>query len=131
MAIQFLSKNQVTTPPVGFYSLFYDVDNASVLTYKDSDCIFVATNEIPSIDTTAIDDCICEATKKIIDDAGCALQKGLITATEFESIINNLNLFSVVTIDPATGGYTHSITTSPTLFVALTVNSAIFCNLSG
>ena len=127
MAIQFLNQNQVTTPPAGFYSLFFDLGNGSVLTYKDSDCLFTATNEIPSIDTTAIDDCICEATKQIIDDAGCSLKAGLINATEFESIINNLNLFSVVTIDPSTGGYTHSITTSPTLFVALTTTN-VLCN---
>ena len=127
MAIEFLHKNQVTTPAPGEYSLFYDLDNGSVLTYKDNDCNFVALNELPKVDTSAIDDCICEATKKIIDDAGCALQKGLINSTEYQSILNNLNLYSTVTIDPSTGGYTHNITSSPTLFVALTTTN-VLCN---
>lgn len=127
MTIPSLHRNQVTTPAPGSYTLFYDLDNGSVLTYKDSNCVFVALNELPCIDTTAIDDCICETTKKIIDDAGCALTKSLITATEYESIINNLNLFSVVTVDPSTGGYTHSITSSPTLFVAMTLTE-VLCN---
>lgn len=127
MTIPYLKRNQVTTPVPGQTILFYDLDNGSVLTYKDSDCNFVSLNELPCVDTTAIDDCICEATKQIIDDAGCSLKKGLITATEFESIINNLNLYSVVTIDPSTGGYTHSITTSPTLYVALTTTN-VLCN---
>lgn len=127
MTIPYLKRNQVTTPVPGQTILFYDLDNGSVLTYKDSDCNFVSLNELPSVDTSAIDDCICEATKQIVDDAGCSLKKGLITATEYESIINNLNLYSVVTIDPSTGGYTHSITTSPTLFVALT-STNVLCN---
>ena len=127
MAIEFLKRNQVTTPAPGEYSLFYDLDNDSVLTYKDNDCNFVALNQLPSIDTSAIDDCICEATKKIIDAAGCALAKQTITGTEYQSILNNLNLYSVVTIDPATGGYTHSITSSPTLYVTLTTTN-VLCN---
>jgi len=127
MEIKYLKRNQVTTPAPGQTILFYDLDNGSVLTYKDSDCNFVPLNELPSIDTSAIDDCICETTKKIVDDAGCALKKGLIDSTQYQSIINNLNLYSVVTIDPATGGYTHSITSSPTLFVALTTTN-VLCN---
>jgi len=127
MTIQSLHRNQVTTPAPGSYTLFYDLDNGSVLTAKDSACTFTALNELPSIDTSAIDNCICETTKQIVDDAGCSLKKSLITATEYESIINNLNLYSVVTIDPSTGGYTHSITSSPVLYVAMTLTN-VLCN---
>lgn len=127
MEIKFLKRNQVTTPVPGQTILFYDLDNGSVLTYKDSDCNFVSLNEMPNIDTTSIDDCICEVTKKVIDDAGCALNKAIMTPTEYESVINNINLYSVVTVDTTSGGYTHSITSSPTLKVDLTVNNVV-CN---
>jgi SprB repeat len=127
MTIQYLKRNQVPTPAPGNYYLFYDLDNGSVLTYKDSDCNFVSLNELPSVDTSAIDDCICAVIKQVVDDSGCALKKQTITATEYESILNNFNLYSVVTIDLATGGYTHSITSSPTLFVQLTTTD-VLCN---
>jgi len=127
MTIEYLHRNQATTPSAGLYFLFYDLDNGSVLTSKDSACVFTSLNELPSMDTSAIDDCICEATKSIIDAAGCSMEKGLIDATQYQSIINNLNLYSDVIIDPATGGYSHSITSSPTLFVATTITNAL-CN---
>jgi len=125
--VQHLHRNQVTTPAPGQYSLFYDLDNGGVLTAKDNNCDFYSLDELPEIDTTKLDDCICEVTKQIVDDAGCALKKATMDATQYESIINNINLFSNVTVDPSTGGYSHSITTSPTLFVALTVTN-VLCN---
>ncbi len=127
MTIQYLKRNQVPTPAPGNFYLFYDLDNGSVLTYKDSSCNFVSLNELPSVDTSAIDDCICEVVKKVFDDAGCAMKKQTITASDFQSILNNFNLYSDVSIDPSTGGYTHSITSSPTLFVQLTTTDAL-CN---
>lgn len=126
--IPYLHRYQVTTPPSGSYTLFYDLDNESVLTYKDSQGNFKALNELPSpTDTSKIDDCICEAVNQVIDDAGCSLKKGLIDATAFESIINNLNFYSVVTVDPSTGGFSHNLTSSPTLFVSLSTTD-VQCN---
>jgi len=127
MEIKYLKRNQVSTPVPGQVVLFYDLDNGSVLSYKDSDCNFASLNELPSIDTSAIDDCICDVTKQIVDDAGCSLKKDMMEPSEYESIINNINLYSNVTIDPSTGGYAHSITSKPTLFVAL-VSSNALCN---
>ena len=126
--IPYLQRFQVTTPPSGSYTLFYDLDNESVLTYKDFQGNFKALNDLPSpTDTSKIDDCICEAINQVIDDAGCAMKKNIITATEFESIINNFNLYSVVTVDPSTGGFSHSLTSSPTLFVSLSTTE-VQCN---
>jgi hypothetical protein len=127
MAIPYLNRNQVTTPPAGYYTLFYDLDNGSVLTSKDNACVFESLDELPSVDISKLDDCICEVTKQIVDDAGCAMTKGLIDSTSYQSITNNINLFSNVTVDPSTGGYSHSITTSPTLFVTLVITNAL-CN---
>ena len=44
MAIPFLEKSDVSTPPSGFYALFYDKGNNNVLTSKDADCNFDALN---------------------------------------------------------------------------------------
>lgn len=125
--IQFLKKSQVTTPSTGYYTLFYDVDNGNVLTAKDSDCDFHVLGDMPSIDTTKIDDCLCDRVKTIVDDAGCALKKSIITAAEYESIIDDLNIHSTVTYDPSTGGYSHGITSYATLFVALSTTN-VLCN---
>jgi hypothetical protein len=125
MTIQYLHRNQVTTPPTGFVFVFYDLDNGSVLTYKDSDCNFVSMDELPSVDTTKIDDCICEVINQIVDDAGCAMKSSLATPTEYESIINNINIYSVVTVDPSTGGYSHTVTSKPTLFAPLTTTNVL------
>lgn len=126
--IPYLHRVQVTTPPSGSFTLFYDLDNDSVLTYKDSLGNFKALNHLPSpTDTSAIDDCICAVLSKVSDDAGCAMKKGIITASEMESILNNFNLYSNVTVDPSTGGFSHSITANPTLFVSLATTDVI-CN---
>lgn len=127
MDIQFLKRNQVPTPGPGQWYLFYDLDNGSVLTAKDSNCDFYPLGELPSLDTSKIDDCICDALKQIIDDAGCAMKKGIINATEYESITDDINIYSIVTIDPSTGGYSHGITSTATLFVALTTTN-VLCN---
>ena len=127
ITIPYLHRNQVTTPAPGQFSLFYDLDNSSVLTYKDSDANYGPLGELPSVDTSTLDDCVCDVLKKIVDDAGCALEKGLATPSEYESIINNVNIYSNVMVDPTTGGYSHSITNSPTLFVEL-VTTNVLCN---
>lgn len=119
-------KNQAPTPPVGFYTVFYDTGNGNALTVKDSNCVFTV---IPygSGDSTKIDDCLCEFIDKIADDYGCSLKKGIITASEFESWFENLNVNSVVTIDPYTGSTSHHISSKPQLFVQLTVTN-VLCN---
>jgi len=126
--IPYLNRASVPTPPTGSFNLFYDLDNNSVLSYKNSQGAFAALNHLPSLtDTSKIDDCICAVVDQITDDAGCSLKNTTITASEFESIINNLNIYSNVVVDPSTGSFSHSITSNPTLFVSL-VTTNVQCN---
>jgi hypothetical protein len=127
MNIQFLKKSQVPTPSSGQWYLFYDLDNGNVLTAKDADCDFFVMGDFPSVDTTKMDDTISDVVKKIVHDAGCALNKALITSSEYESIIDDLNYYGDVIYDPSTGGFSSSFTTHPTLFVVLTKTNAL-CN---
>ena len=127
MDIQFLKKSQVPTPSTGQYYLFYDTENNNVLTAKDSDANFIIVGDMPTLDTTKIDDCICDVLSDATKKLGCSVEKGVITASEFESFVNNFNLYSTVTYDPTTGSYTHGMTSSPTLFVTLTTTN-VLCN---
>jgi hypothetical protein len=125
--IKFLHKNQVPTPSAGLWYLFYDLDNGSVLTAKDSDCEFHIVGDMPALDTTKIDDCICEVLSDTTKKLSCAVEKGVIQPDQLESYINNFNLYSNVTYDPVTGSYSHGMTSSPTLFVQLTLTN-VLCN---
>jgi hypothetical protein len=125
---QYLNRASVPTPPSGFWSAFYDLDNKSVLTLKDWTGAYTPLNKLPGpYDTSKLDDCLCEVVDQIVDDAGCALKNTSIDGTAYQSIINNLNYYSEVLVDPSTGGYSSSITSNPTLFVALVLNN-VTCN---
>lgn len=126
--IPFLKRNQVTTPSTGMVTPFYDVDNSNVLTFKDSECNFTVVGDAPDhLDTSKLDDCICELVKAHQEDYGCALKKGHITSDQYESFFENLNMFSSVTYDPYTGSFVHGVTTTPVLFTQLATTNAL-CN---
>ncbi len=127
--IKFVSRANATTPPEGFLFLFFDTDNANVLTSKNHDCVFVVLNQLPTTipDTTKIDDCLCEIVDDISEKFSCAVQKGIMSISDFNSWFQFIQLFSTVTIDPSTGSVTHGITSDPVLFVQLTTNN-VDCN---
>lgn len=126
--IPVLNRASVPTPPSGSFNAFYDADNANVLTLKDSLGNFIPLNNFPNVsDTSKLDDCICEVLDQVTDDSGCALKNATITASEYQSILNNFNIYSEVTVDPSTGGFSHNITSKPTLFVSLTATN-VLCN---
>lgn len=127
MSFEILSRNQVPTPSAGTWYIFFDADNGNILTSKDSQGNFTIVGETPNIDTSKLDDCLCEVLKETSDDLSCAVGKGIITASELESYMNNFNLYSTTTYDPATGSFSHGITSSPTLFVQLTLTN-VLCN---
>jgi len=115
--IPFKHRNEVPTPSTGQFILFYDVDNSNVLTAKYDCCNFYVLGDFPSLNTQVLDDALTNIVQKMINDAGCALTKATITASEYESITENLNMYSTVTVDPSTGSFTHGITTFPVLFI--------------
>ncbi|MCP3683670.1 MAG: hypothetical protein GY861_13375 [bacterium] len=125
--IPVLHRNEVPTPPAspaGVVFVFYDADNKNHLTSKDSNCDF----EVLQINPIHIDtDCLCDAVDKVIEAASCALNKSHINATEYQSIIQNVNYYSNVMFDIVTGSYQHSITSEPSLFVSLTLTH-VLCN---
>lgn len=123
--IPFLSRNQVPTPSTGQSILFYDIDNDNVLTAKYDCCNFFVLGDFPSLNTQTLDDTLAAIVKDMVDKASCAMSKGIITASEFESIVENINMYSTVTIDPSTGSYSHGITSTPVLFVQFTKTNAL------
>lgn len=122
---QFLKRNQVPTPSTGQVILFHDIENENVLTAKTDCCTFYVLGDFPSLNTQILDDTLAAIVKDMIDKASCAMLKGVITSTDFESIIDNLNIYSTVVVDPSTGSYTHGITSSAVLFIQLTKTDAL------
>jgi len=116
------NRSQVATPPEGFFSIFYDKDNGNLLTSKSFEGNFQ-----PMSNPITIDDCLCHITSKIMDAATCGLSKGTITAEQYESIVDNINLYYNVNIDPSSGSYQTSMTNTETLFISL-VLTHVLCN---
>lgn len=118
-----LNRSQVPTPEEGFQYVFYDKDNGNALTTKNFEGIFQVLQSNPVMVNT---DCLCDVVVKITNAAACQLGK-TITAAEFESIVDNFNLYMNVMVDPVTGSYQVSMTNTETLFISL-VLTHVLCN---
>lgn len=121
----FLKRNQVPNPSTGQSILFYDIDNENALTAKYDCCNFFVLSEFASLNSSILDNELSAIVKDMVDKASCAMMKGVITASEFESIVENLNMYSTVTIDPSTGSFTHGITSSAVLFIQFSKTDAL------
>ena len=120
-----LSRSEVETPPSGFQKLFRDSGNGNRLTAKTDHCSFDVIS-VMEVSKEAMS-YLSEVVNQIIDDAGCALKKGMINADQYESIVDNLNSCLEVNIDPNTGSQQICYTNTPTLFISLTLTNVI-CN---
>lgn len=120
-----LHKAEVNTPPPGFQSLFYDAGNNNVLTAKNADCTYTIV-QAGTVNQSLIDQATAKF-EKILEDAGCAMTKGIITAEQYESIVDNINICFDVIIDPVTGSQQICISNSPTIFVTLSTTN-VLCN---
>ena len=81
MAIPILARNDVPLPPAGFYSLFFDSNNSNILTYQDSQAVFVALPQqlFDPLAISKINDCLCEIVSQTNKDLSCAAAKGVIS----------------------------------------------------
>ena len=125
LSFPLLSKSEVGTPEVGSYKIFRDKDNGGLLTAKSSDCQFTVI-AVSYVDSSLVHE-VSEKADQILDDAGCALKKDQITSTEYESIIDNVNICLDVQVDPVTGSYQACVANTPTIFVSL-VLTHVLCN---
>lgn len=111
----YLNRSQVATPDEGFFSIFYDKDNGNLLTSKSFEGNFQPLATPINIDQS----CVCEAVERIINAAACSLEKGMITAEQFESIVDNFNLYFNIQIDPVSGSGQISFTNTETIFISM------------
>jgi len=123
--IPILHRSDVPTPTgAGIYFLFYDKDNNNELTGKDENCDF----RVLAVDPVVVDNMpITAYTAQVLDDAGCALKKGLINGDQYDALVSNLNVYNNVMFDITTGSYVTSITATPVLFVSLALTH-VLCN---
>lgn len=119
-----LNRSQVPTPPTGYQYVFYDKDNGNALTSKSSQGYFQVLQSNPIMVET---DCVCDAVQQIIKSASCSLEKGMITAEQFESIVDNFNLYLNAVIDPVSGSYQVSFTNTESIFISLSLTH-VLCN---
>jgi len=76
---------------------------------------------------TEIDDCLCAIVETASDKLVCAAAKGVITVADYLSYMQNLDIHSVITIDPLTGSVAHGISATAPLQVILTLTN-VLCN---
>jgi len=121
-----LNRNEVPNPAAaGNVVLFGDRGNSNLLTAKNFDCSFTVL-ETNQVSDEALQ-CICDRIQQILDDAGCALKKGIMTADQYQDTVENLNLCLEINIDPVTGSQQLCFTNNPTLFLSLTLTD-VLCN---
>ena len=120
-----LNRSEVPTPPAGFQKLFNDLGNGNRLTSKDSNCSFDVIS-VTEVSQDALNE-LADVVDRITKDAGCAMTKGIITADQYESIIDNLNVCIEINIDPVTGSQQICYSNTPTLFLALS-STNVLCN---
>lgn len=127
--IPFLAPSQVTTPPPGHVTPFYDTTNGNVLSWKDSDCniCVVGDASAPDINIEAITECICQVLQDTSEKLACSAAKGTIPMADFQSYISNFTMYSTVDVDPSTNSFIHGITGQPVLFVQLSQTN-VLCN---
>lgn len=110
--------------PVGEVTLFLNTENGNILSYIDENGIINIYNagSVASIEEC----CSCEIAKKLADSVTCALESGLITSTEFNTIV--ASGFSVVTTEvtnPTTGTKTCTVEIGPKNLIAAPLPTSI------
>lgn len=113
MNIPISLRANVATPPTGTVNLFLDSANANSLTYKDEAGLFFVIGSGTQSATVFGDcECACELAKEIIEAANCALEKGTITAAEYTTLVNGVNITSTSTPNQQTGACTSTVTST-------------------
>ena len=98
--------------PAGQVTLFINTENNNLLSYIDEDGVIKIYNGGTSSDLE--DCCSCDIAKKWADAVSCALASGIITATQFGTIIaSGLSVTSTKGTDPDTGVTTCTVTVGP------------------
>lgn len=108
--------------PAGEVTLFLNTENNNVLSYiNDAGAIFVYN----SGDTSVLEECCsCEIAKKWISAVTCALESGMLTATQFGTITNQgLIVTSTEVVDAGTGAKTCTVEIGPKLTVEIPITA--------
>lgn len=111
-------------PAAGTVKLFINTDKNNVLYYIDSngEIKIYSANDMSSLEEC----CSCEIAKKWANAVTCALQTGMIKATEFGTIINQgFVVNSTESIDPDTGAKTCTVEIGPKNAVPQSVPASI------
>ncbi len=90
-------------PPAGEATLFIDTENNNTLSLKLPDGsikIYTASN--------AAECCSCELAKKMMEDIGCALKDGAMTAVEYTALIAAGVTFNSTETDDGDGNKTQT-----------------------
>ena len=129
MNIPILNRANVPTPPAGEVYLFLDADNSNILSYKDSNCNFFVYSSGSNlvITNTGVDECLCDIVKELSCQFGKSVARGITTMADFQSWWENINIYRNHVVDPLTGSYTDSISSTPTLLLTVATTNAL-CN---
>lgn len=114
----------ISLPSSGNVTLFINTDKSNILYYVDSSGNFFTYN---ANDASALEDCCaCDIAKSWIKAINCALNSGLLTATEYGVIMEQgLTITSTETVNSSTGSITRSVNVGPRINVDVAVSSIV------
>lgn len=96
------SESSIATPPSGSATLFVNTDKNNILYLKYPDGSFVPYNG-------SSDDCSCDMAKAWMDRVTCALQNGIISASQFGSIMDQGVVITTNTVTDSDGNVTNTV----------------------
>lgn len=83
MDIQVIAASQVPTPSAGYRTLFINTEDSNMLSWKDSNGTVTRFTD----DDSSAECCACAISKDYADGILCALKSGMLSASEFTSLI--------------------------------------------
>lgn len=81
--IETKAASAVATPSAGYVEIFYDSENNNRLSYKDS-----SGNVVVLQGGSGEECCACEISERFWEGVMCALNNGLLTAAQFQTLVN-------------------------------------------
>lgn len=114
----------VPTPPADQVYLFLDSDANNALTYRRDDGLFFVLSAGTA--SAGQPGCECDLAEELAEAVSCGLKNGTVTAADAVTLLAAIKFYTVTTVDPNTGSFTSSLSTTRPLFasVATTDESA-------
>jgi hypothetical protein len=103
MDVQVIAASNLTPPSSGYKTLFINTEDSNILSWMDSSGTVTRFTEGDA-------DCCCEIAKEYADGILCALNKGMLSPSEFKSLVDAGFTINSSSTDDGAGNKTCTVT---------------------